>query len=348
MRENKYFAASNSRYGFKNYYEKIFDRKKLKHIYVIKGGPGTGKSSFMRKLAKVSEERGLEVSYIYCSSDPNSLDGIIIGGADVAFLDGTAPHIFEPSLVGAAEDIINLGEGWDSRRLAQSKEIIESISEKKAECYKRAYSFLDIYGRLSDIADKLIFPCVSIKKAEDAASRLFRYIKRGEGGCECPLLLGSVGMEGCVRFDTYEKNAEQCFYIHDFYEIGHIFLSRILANAREKRLKLLLSYDPVEPEKLDGIFIEESKLAFIISKEIPDGARVINMRRFIEPDALSRVKKEVKLIYREREEMLDAAIRSLQGAKAHHFELERIYGEAMDFSNNDRMLEDVIGKIFGK
>ena len=72
------------------------------------------------------------------------------------------------------------------------------------------------------------------------------------------------------------------------------------------------------------------------------------MRRFIDPDALSRVKKEVKLIYREREEMLDAAIRSLKGGKAHHFELERIYGEAMDFSNNDRMLEAVIGKIFGK
>ena len=69
------FAASNSARGFKSYYDQVFDRKKLERVYIIKGGPGTGKSSFMKRVALWAQKKGMDVEYYYCSSDTNSLDG---------------------------------------------------------------------------------------------------------------------------------------------------------------------------------------------------------------------------------------------------------------------------------
>ena len=86
-KEEKYFAASNGAGGFINYYHTVFDVEKLAHLYIIKGGPGTGKSSFMRDVANRAEGEGNTVVYFYCSSDPDSLDGILIKDKKIALLD---------------------------------------------------------------------------------------------------------------------------------------------------------------------------------------------------------------------------------------------------------------------
>ena len=46
--KNAYFAASNSTKGFVSYYEEIFQNARIGHVWAIKGGPGTGKSRFLR------------------------------------------------------------------------------------------------------------------------------------------------------------------------------------------------------------------------------------------------------------------------------------------------------------
>ena len=92
-REDAYFASSNSASGFWSYYTDVFDHARVRRLFAIKGGPGTGKSRFMKEVAKAAEENGHEVEYFYCSFDPSSLDGIIIDGK-LAMIDGTAPHVY--------------------------------------------------------------------------------------------------------------------------------------------------------------------------------------------------------------------------------------------------------------
>ena len=118
---NKYFVASNSSDGFCSYYGNAFDIKKFSKIYAIKGGSGTGKAYFMKRIAQDACEKGYSVRYIYCSSDPSSLDGIIIDELKIAVLDGTAPHIYEPSVVGAVDNIVNLGSFLDENMLSKSR-----------------------------------------------------------------------------------------------------------------------------------------------------------------------------------------------------------------------------------
>ena len=137
--EDAYFIASNSSLGFCSYYEQCFQDGRITHLYVIKGGPGTGKSRFMREVADFAKGKGWSDERIYCSSDADSLDGVILtrGEDCIALLDGTAPHAYEPRYPGLREDIINLGDFWNSELLvSHESEIIKWNADKK-KAYQR-------------------------------------------------------------------------------------------------------------------------------------------------------------------------------------------------------------------
>ena len=105
-----YFLASNSGKGFYSLFDQLHTPGDGWVLYIIKGGPGTGKSSMMKKIAETAENKGYFYEKIYCSSDPESLDGIIIPELKVSVADGTSPHIIEPKYPGVTEKIINLGD----------------------------------------------------------------------------------------------------------------------------------------------------------------------------------------------------------------------------------------------
>ena len=115
--QNKYFAASNSSRGFTNYFKEVFGRADM--VYVVKGGPGTGKSSFMKRCSRSAEERGYQVENYCCSSDADSLDGVFVfdGKRSIGVLDGTAPHVWEPEFPGVCEQMVDLGQFWSGKLL---------------------------------------------------------------------------------------------------------------------------------------------------------------------------------------------------------------------------------------
>ncbi|MCF3943417.1 hypothetical protein [Oceanobacillus alkalisoli] len=68
----------------------------LDRVYHIKGRAGTGKSTFMKRIVKACEARGLDLEIYYCSFDPNSIDMVLIPELNICLFDSTDPHAFEP------------------------------------------------------------------------------------------------------------------------------------------------------------------------------------------------------------------------------------------------------------
>ena len=97
--ETHFFLGSNAPGGFVSLYNKFVDSEKDK-LNIIKGGPGCGKSTFMRRIADAAIANGLSVEKICCSGDPDSLDAIYIPYLRLGYVDGTAPHIMEPVFAG--------------------------------------------------------------------------------------------------------------------------------------------------------------------------------------------------------------------------------------------------------
>ena len=87
-----FFLGANSGSGFQNLFSEIMDPETAFDIMILKGGPGVGKNTFMREIGRTMEQAGADVEYLWCSGDPDSLDGVVIPALRCAVCDGTSPH----------------------------------------------------------------------------------------------------------------------------------------------------------------------------------------------------------------------------------------------------------------
>ncbi len=202
--KRKYFAAANSYKGFVSYFNDIFNSSDYDRIYVLKGGPGTGKSSFMKKAENYFFDKENETEAIYCSSDPDSLDGIIVARGDtkIAVLDGTAPHERDAVVPGAIDEIINLGDCWDTKLLRAVSEKISDLNNEKGEAYKTAYAYLKIAGGANEEIKKVIFRNFDKISAINSIKKLAETHFRFNDKKETRRLISSFGKRGIYRLDT--------------------------------------------------------------------------------------------------------------------------------------------------
>lgn len=91
-----FFVGANSGEGFQNLFSEVVDLADTYDLMVLKGGPGVGKNTFMREIGRCMEAAGTPVEYLWCSGDPDSLDGVVLPSIRCAVVDGTAPHGMAP------------------------------------------------------------------------------------------------------------------------------------------------------------------------------------------------------------------------------------------------------------
>ena len=65
--DQTFFLAANSGQGFFSLYDGFPGDGVFLHV--IKGGPGTGKSGFLRRIREAAQKRGLDTETILCSGD---------------------------------------------------------------------------------------------------------------------------------------------------------------------------------------------------------------------------------------------------------------------------------------
>ena len=87
-----FFVGANSGNGFQNLFSELTDLEDTYDFMILKGGPGVGKNTFMREIGRAMEEAGTPVEYLWCSGDPDSLDGVVLPELRCAVADGTSPH----------------------------------------------------------------------------------------------------------------------------------------------------------------------------------------------------------------------------------------------------------------
>lgn len=141
MAATSFFLGGNTCRGFYSCYS-CFCKPKNTFLFVIKGGPGCGKSSFMRRIGNAAEMAGYDVEYVLCSGDPDSLDGVRIPALQLGYVDGTAPHTADPAYPGICGAYLDLGAFYDFAALvAKREEMTETYREYKAY-YRTAYDAL--------------------------------------------------------------------------------------------------------------------------------------------------------------------------------------------------------------
>ncbi|OXS57723.1 hypothetical protein B1A99_16880 [Cohnella sp. CIP 111063] len=76
--------------------------------YLLKGRPGSGKSTMLKRLAAAAAERGFDAEVYHCGFDPNSLDMVVVREVGFAIFDSTAPHEYFPDR--PSDEIVDMYE----------------------------------------------------------------------------------------------------------------------------------------------------------------------------------------------------------------------------------------------
>ena len=148
--ERHLYPGNNTPKGFFSYYHYILDQREADKIICLKGGPGAGKSTFMRAIGEKLLAEGHNIDFMHCSSDNDSLDAIVVRDKKIAILDGTSPHIVDPINPGAVDSIINLGDYWDEEGIRKNNEALISSNEKKKSIFARVYNYLAAAEKMYD------------------------------------------------------------------------------------------------------------------------------------------------------------------------------------------------------
>jgi hypothetical protein len=139
--------------------------------YFIKGRPGTGKSTMLKKLAKTSQERGFDVEIYHCGFDPDSLDMLIFRELNIAVFDSTAPHEYFP--VRKGDEIIDMykeavNPGTDEKYNLELQKIIQRYKVKVHE----ATNFLKDSKEVMDTLEKLYCDLINFDNFEEIRIKL--------------------------------------------------------------------------------------------------------------------------------------------------------------------------------
>ncbi len=342
--KNKYFAAANSYDGFISYFDSIFDSREYSRLFILKGGPGTGKNSFMRGVRDRFNFEEFEIEEIYCSSDPSSLDGVIIkcGEKKIAIIDGTAPHERDAKIPGAIDQIVNLGQNWDSAWLSAEREKILTLNEEKRKAYSTAYEYLKIGKGAFEFIKETHKKLFDYRSAERQAKSLLKNTKKSDKYKENIRLISAFGKEGLITLDTIDKISECHLKIGGDPIFGMLFIGVVRDTAREEEISQQVSPYPLSNDLYEGIYLQDGIMGITLSESSAHADLDANTfaKKLTDLDA-ERIKK-AGAILRESE---DEAIRWFKIASDLHFRLEDIYSRAMSFDENNKLLSKITEEI---
>lgn len=348
MTVDGYFAASNSGRGFANYYPEVFGE--AGRIFVIKGGPGTGKSRFMREVEKYSATRGWACRRYYCSSDPSSLDGILLcrGDETLAVIDGTPPHVWEPAHPGVVEQLVNLGDFWNAARLRERRGELFEHERLKRLAWRQAYGWLsgciDMCGVIRGIGQGL----VDGRALEEYAVSMLAGTEPGDGFRARTALLNAVGMTGQATSDCFIIEAKTLYTVRDSFMTAHRLLDCVVEQARLRGLAVTISRDPIDPERVDGVMLERDRVAIVVTDaNVGRACFPIEMSSLNLPAGEDAVNEAIHA-GRAYDSMLSGAIDALTLVREHHFAMEEIYSSAMDFEAKERFTAEFCREVFGE
>lgn len=349
------FPGGNTSRGFFSYYNYIICQEEAERIFVIKGGPGVGKSTFMKKTAMEMVNSGYDVEFMHCSSDNNSLDGIVIPRAGIAMIDGTAPHIVDPRNPGAVDEIIHLGDYWNDAGMRRNRDSIIKINREVGRLFTRVYDYLGAAARLEE--DSALINTWALDEArinilaEELMEELYSGIPAASrAGRQRCLFASAITPDGLKNFLDGLLLTEKVIKLNGFPGAGtDRLLERLKAAALEKGFYVEAYYCALHPDKLEHLIIPslDTALTTVNYYHGTDAciSREIDFARMLDENRLKAFEDDLEYNGNEFAGLLDRAVCILGKAKALHDEMETYYIPNMDFEAIQRCWESTMERI---
>jgi Cdc6-like AAA superfamily ATPase len=352
-KERHLFPGGNTSKGFYSFYRYILSQDDARRIICIKGGPGTGKSQLMKKIAAYFFQKGYTVEHHHCSSDPDSLDGVLIKELNVALLDGTSPHIVDPITPGAVDEILNMGDALNMDFLSSYKKDIININKDIGKCFKRAYRYLGAAKSIHDDWSSLNYESLDSNKIsnllENLKSNIFKNDKVGYGS-DRHLFATAITPDGIISYaNDLSKDYKKKYILTGGPGFGKTDILKFIGSCGQKKGYFIeYMHDPFIPERLEHIFIPELSVCILTNNEINKASFngiEYNLVDYTKPNLTPSKNDEIEYDKNLFYDLMNKAISLINKAHVLHDDLETFYIKAMDFNMADNIYDKVIRKI---
>lgn len=350
-----FFLGANTPGGFYSLFSELCCPEEGERLFIIKGGPGTGKSTLMKKIAEGCDRRGLFCERIYCSSDPLSLDAVIIPSMKLSIADGTPPHTLEPRYPGVCEKFIDLGLFRDDKKLQSHRDEIIETAKENSFYHKKCVDFLLAAEACRNDTASVVLPLMKIDTLHRFSERLADKMLSSLSVSPAKIrkrIISAVTPEGVTELtETLGSLCEKTVTLYDnFGCAAAVILKFLTLRAAERGAECYCCYDFMSPSASPvALILPQLNLGFILRRGKPDtenGGLFVNCMRFYDSTVLSRQKNRLAFNTRSENEMIGGASGCLKKAKATHDRLEKYYASAMDFEKMNAYSETLIDEIF--
>ena len=330
-----FFVGANSGDGFQNLFDELVDLEDTYDFMVLKGGPGVGKNTFMRVIRQTMEQAGAAVEYLWCSGDPDSLDGVVLPELRCAIADGTSPHVLEPKYPAAVDRYVDLGRFYDLTAAKAAAEEVKAHTHDYQAAYVRAYRSLKAARQVELDAMTAVAQTFDAGRAERRVEGIIaRELRgrRGRRGKTTRRFLGSITHKGYLwRFDSVDVLCPKVYEFADSWELAGPPLARLHDTAVKRGWDTIACPSPEDPDRLEHLLVPGLGLAFVTSRPGMDYGK--KPFRRIRLDAMAAPEGKARLRFRARMAALlrEEGVAALKEAKASHDALEAIYNPYVDF-----------------
>lgn len=346
--ECQFFLGACSCEGFVSHYDSLF--QDVKDLTIIKGGSGCGKSTFMKALGKTAKEKGLSVQYILCSSDPDSLDGVLFPELSLGFVDGTAPHVLEPIICGGSANYLNFGEFYDREAMKPNEEQILKLQQKNKAQYKSVHSCLRAIQGLWDCVRCETDAPFYREEAEAIGECLcLTSLKPKSGiGTKSRRFLSALTPKGIhVCSDTPTALCPKVYVLRDDYLLAPHVLSLVEEKALSYGYHCISCYCPWVPTAFPShLLIPELGVSFVSdSKLFPyEGEHYCSID--LNSSIPAKVRKELSFVHKTVKELTSVITDYLATAKDLHDQMEALCKPFVDFEKVTVLTDRTIATLF--
>lgn len=350
------FFGGNTPDGFYGRFGDILFLDEAKKIIYLKGSSGSGKSTLMKKVAAYFEEKGIEVDYIHCSNNVTDLDGICIREKGISMVDATAPHVCDPTVPVAIDEIFNLADFIGRADVqTQAGELLKLQGQKKPYYYK-AYNYLNaactIYKNNSYI-NRQALDEGKLKRAIERETKVFYTEPMSErSGRNRSFFASAVSPQGMVSYLDHLIKGKTVVALRGENGMGMERMLKALRDAVNSR-----GYDTetclctLDVDKMDHLLVPELNLAFITYNEYHATDqkidRVIEFEGFCDSDTLKQYSEEKNYNKKQFEELLYKSMNMMDAQKVVHDKIEKIYVASMNFAGLDQAFYTIMDIIKG-
>lgn len=356
-----FFLGALSPSGFTGWFDQAAAAPEITP-WLIKAGPGCGKSTLMRRLlerdAAQCQRDGNWIERIHCSSDPDSLDGVRFSDVGALVLDATAPHTLDCKFPDAGQRLIPLYDALDHTFLVRRRKEILQLGKEHASLMQQASAHWALACAVLIRRRVLAAGLVDEKKRSIFTARLAARTmpprKGAAPGRQHHRLLSAPTPQGLIMYrQTVQQLAWKTLYaVHDSYgAVSSRMMAQLAEHARLNGYDAYVCHCPSDQHgKIDHLFIPALGLGFVTDNPWHPmefaGRKNIHAARFTTAAPTSPQRRLLNYHKKLAFSLLNKTCEAQAAAKTLHDALERYYVQASDFQIVERIRIRVEQELF--